>query len=95
MPSVYSSTETANQVASAFSPMDERNHLRGFHKDCTGKHRQGAQCLVRPLEVLKDMELGIGGAIGGKHNKTLILPVDDFLLKMSQGLSLSRVLRNT
>lgn len=45
--------------------------------------------------VERQMELGIGGAIGGKRNKILILPVDDFFLKMSQGLSLSRVLRNT
>lgn len=28
MPSVYSSTETANQVASAFSPVDERSSDR-------------------------------------------------------------------
>lgn len=35
------------------------------------------------------MELGIEGATGGKYNKILILTLDDFLLIMSQGLSLS------
>lgn len=41
------------------------------------------------------MELGIEGAIGGKYNKIVILIVDDFLLMMSQGLSLSSLRRNT